>query len=312
MKVFRSLDEIVPDAQGSAVTIGKFDGVHTGHLAIVQKLTAAAKDRGLETTVFTFDENPLQLFAPEKCPTPLTSPAQRLRELERIGVATAVMVPFTQELAALSAEDFVQGILVNRLNARYITVGSDFRFGRGGKGDVELLTQLGNEHGFEVEVISDVIGDGGDRVSSTMIRNALTIGDVTHATELLGRLPRVSGTVVRGDARGCEIGFPTANIDSDIEGLVPADGVYAGWLTHKDSRYLSSISIGTNPTFEGERARRVEAYVLDETLDLYGQTVHVDFVEQLRPTLKFSSADELIQQMHRDVEQTRQVLRNSE
>jgi len=311
MRVFRSIGEIVPDPQGTAVTIGKFDGVHAGHAAIIRELSAAAKTRGITSTIFTFDENPLRLIAPDQCPEALTSPTQRLSELERMGVDCAVMVPFDHMLAGLAADEFVQQVLCDRLNAKYVLIGRDFRFGKGGFGDVARLSELGDALGFEVEVLADVIDDHGNRVSSTMIRDALTVGDVAYAAELLGRPPRVSGTVVRGDARGREIGFPTANIGGEIEGFIPADGVYAGWLMFNDLRYPSAVSIGTNPTFAGERERRVEAFVLDETIDLYDQWVDIDFVEQLRATLKFSSAGELIEQMHLDVAKTREVLRNS-
>lgn len=312
MRVFRSLDEIQPSERGAAVAIGKFDGVHAGHLGILRALAAAAAERSLDTVVFTFEENPLSVLAPESCPVALTSPNQRVAELERAGVETTVMVPFDADLSELSAETFAQSVLVNRLNAKYVAVGSDFRFGKGGEGDAQLLGELGERLGFEVEIPDDVLSDEGLRVSSTTIREALNTGDIAVATQLLGRYPRVTGIVVQGDARGREIGYPTANVDGDLEGLVPADGVYAGWLFHNEHRYPSAISIGTNPTFAGERARRVEAFILDETLDLYFERVHVDFVSQLRPTLTFSSVEELIQQMDLDVLKTRQVLHNSE
>lgn len=311
MKIFRTIGEIHPPAKeyaGTAVTIGKFDGVHGGHRAILHELTEVAESRNLRTVVITFDQNPLSVLKPEICPPALSSPNQRLEWLEEAGVNAVAMIPFNREFSQLTAEEFVQQILVDSLHAGYVIVGSDYRFGQGGLGTVEVLRSLGDRFGFEVDIVEDVLGDAGQRVSSTMVRHALAEGDVTHAAELLGRYHRVTGTVVPGDARGRTIGFPTANIDGDLEGFVPVDGVYAGWLVHGDTTYPSAISIGTNPTFEGERNRRIEAFVIGHELDLYDARVHVDFVELLRPTLKFESVDELIAQMNVDVLQARELL----
>lgn len=311
MKIFRTVGEVYPpDAQyaGTAVTIGKFDGLHTGHTAILRRLAEIAEQRNLRTIAITFEQNPLSVLRPELCPPALSSPQQRLEWLDQAGVHAVAMIPFDLEFAGLSPEEFVQNILVDSLRAGYVIVGSDYRFGKGGQGTVETLRELGKKYDFEVEVVEDVIGDAGRRVSSTMVREVLIEGNVTRATELLGRFPRVTGIVVRGDARGREIGFPTANIGGEIEGFVPADGVYAGWLIRDDMTYPSAISIGTNPTFEGVRQRRVEAYVMDHTLDLYGARVHIDFVKFLRSTLKFESVDELIAQMNVDVADARDVL----
>lgn len=311
MKIFRTVAEVYPpDAQyaGTAVTIGKFDGLHTGHRAILAELSRVAEQRNLRTIAITFEHNPLSVLRPDDCPPALSSPQQRLDWLEQAGVHAVAMIPFDREFSQLTPEQFVKGILVDALRAGYVIVGSDYRFGAGGSGTVETLRELGAKYGFEVDVVEDVIGDAGKRVSSTMVREALIEGDVTHATELLGRFPRVTGVVVQGDARGREIGFPTANVGGDIEGFVPADGVYAGWLVHDATTYPTAVSIGTNPTFEGVRDRRVEAYVMDHTLDLYGARVHVDFVKFLRSTLKFESVDELITQMNVDVANARDVL----
>lgn len=311
MKIFRTVAEVYPpDAQyaGTAVTIGKFDGLHTGHTAILRRLAEIAEQRNLRTIAITFEQNPLSVLRPELCPPALSSPQQRLEWLDQAGVHAVAMIPFNREFAQLSPEEFVQNILVDSLRAGYVIVGSDYRFGNGGQGTVDTLRELGEKYAFEVEVVEDVIGDAGRRVSSTMVREALVEGNVTHATELLGRFPRVTGVVVQGDARGREIGFPTANIGGEIEGFVPADGVYAGWLVNEETTYPAAISIGTNPTFEGERDRRVEAYVIDHTLDLYGARVHIDFVKFLRTTLKFESVDELIERMHVDVLDARDEL----
>lgn len=308
MRIIRELSQLGHGGRGSAISIGKFDGVHRGHLAIIKRLKTVAAERNLASVVFTFESNPLQFFRPDICPRRLSSPEQRLEILSDLGLDEAVMVPFDEDFASLDAEYFVKQILAADLNARYVIVGADFRFGKGGAGNPELLRRLGAELGFVVEVVEDVIGDAGARVSSTMIRQALEAGDVTHATELLGRHPRVTGTVVAGDARGRELGFPTANVAGDVAGFVPADGVYAGWMLHAGKFFPSAISIGTNPTFEGERESRIEVYVLDHELALYGERVSVDFVQMLRPTLAFESVDELLTQMNADVLATREIL----
>jgi len=308
MRVFRSLDSIASGDRGSAVAIGKFDGVHSGHQAILRDLTRVARDRALQTVVFTFETHPLQVIAPERCPLPLTSPEQRLTQLERAGVDLVVMIPFDRQFSEMSPDDFVADILVERLGVKYVSVGEDFRFGQGRQGTVDLLETLGRKYDFEVHRITDVVGDRGVRVSSTLIREALDAGDVTLAAHLLGRPPCVAGTVVQGDARGRELGYPTANIGGDVQGFIPGDGVYAGWLTAGEQRYPAAISIGTNPTFEGVEERRVEAYVIDASLELYGETVTVDFVEHLRGMERFDTVDALIAQMDADVARARQVL----
>lgn len=308
MKIFRSLDE-VPDAFGpSAITIGKFDGVHSGHRAVIRRLCEVAADRGLTTTVITFDRNPLELIAPEKCPASLVSNDQKLDLLAGTGIDATLMVPFDRALADLEPEQFVQRILVDRLHAAAVLVGSDFRFGHRGAGDVEMLRTLGEQHGFVVELIDDVRPEHGRRVSSTWIRELLAQGDVAHATELLGHVPAVRGIVVHGAARGRELGYPTANLSPESEGLIPADGVYAGWLTDGDETYPAAISVGNNPTFEGVPHKQVEAYVLDRELDLYGHCVAVSFVQRIRGMVAYHGVEPLIAQIADDVEQARGIL----
>lgn len=312
MKTVRTLGAIeteLGEAQrASAVSIGKFDGVHRGHIAIIEKLKAVAAQRELQTVVFTFDAHPLSVINPERVPRPISSPNQRLEVLAEAGVDVTVMIPFDKRFSELTPREFVRDVLVGMLSTRYVIVGSDFRFGHGGTGNVALLRTLGAEYGFDVEEVEDVLGDAGDRVSSTMIRDALAEGNVSHASELLGRPPRVTGIVIQGDQRGRDLGFPTANLGGEIEGFVPADGVYAGWFHVAGHTYPTAVSIGTNPTFEGVRERRVEAYVIDQNVSVYGERVSVDFVRLIRSTLVFESVDQLINQMHQDVEQTREIL----
>jgi riboflavin kinase/FMN adenylyltransferase len=308
VRIFHEVDEI-PDGWGpSAVTIGKFDGVHTGHRAVIDRLRAVAAERGLVSTVITFDRNPLEVLAPEKCPASLVSNAQKLDLLAATGVDATLMVRFDRALADLPPEEFVHRILVDRLHARAVLVGSDFRFGARGAGDVALLRRLGETYGFAVELIDDVRPEHGRRVSSTWIRELLADGDVGHAAELLGSAPTVRGLVVHGAARGRELGFPTANLSPESEGLIPADGVYAGWLTDGGRRYPAAISVGNNPTFEGVPQKQVEAYVLDRELDLYDHTVEVSFVERIRGMVAYTGVEPLIAQIADDVQQARRIL----
>ncbi|MFF1572061.1 bifunctional riboflavin kinase/FAD synthetase [Leifsonia sp. NPDC058292] len=308
MKLFRSLDD-VPDGFGpSAVTIGKFDGVHTGHRAVIGRLCEVASELGLVSTVITFDRNPLEVLAPDKCPLALVSVEQKLDLLAGTGVDATLLVTFDRALAGLEPEEFVHRILVDRLHARAVLVGSDFRFGHRGAGDVAMLRELGEKYGFTVYLIDDVRPEHGRRVSSTWIRELLADGDVAHAGELLGHIPTLRGVVVHGAKRGRELGFPTANLSPESEGLIPADGVYAGWLTDAGERYPAAISVGNNPTFEGVPQKQVEAYVLDKDLDLYDHHVEIAFVERIRGMVAYSGVEPLIAQIAADVAEARRIL----
>ena len=302
--------ESVPAGFGpSVVTIGKFNGVHVGHLAMIRRTRELAAERQALSVVLTFDRHPAALLHPESVPEDITGLNRRLELLEQAGIDATLILPFTQELAALSAREFVSRILSDGLSAVAIVVGQDFRFGFRAEGSVQTLRELGAEFGFEVIVIPDVTPEGTERVSSSLIRGLLESGDVSRANRLLGRVHAMRGLVVHGDARGRELGFPTANLSHEATGLIPADGVYAGWLIDQDAqRYPAAISIGTNPTFPGERHRRVEAFVIDETLDLYDHDVIVEFVECLRGMTAFDSIDALINQMSEDVVAARVVL----
>lgn len=308
MIVFRTLDDVPAGFGPSAVTIGKFDGVHTGHRAVISTLDREALQQGLTATVITFDRNPLELLAPEKCPPALTGIEQKLDLLAGTGIAATLLLTFDRQTADLSPEAFVESILVDRLHARVVLVGADFRFGARGAGDVAMLEALGERFGFVVHLIDDVRPEGGRRVSSTWIRDLLAEGDVAHAARLLGHVPAVRGVVVHGAARGRELGFPTANLSPESDGLIPADGVYAGWLTDEGVRYPAAISVGNNPTFEGVPQKQVEAYVLDEDLDLYDHRVEIAFVERIRGMVAFSGIEPLIAQITADVERARAIL----
>jgi riboflavin kinase/FMN adenylyltransferase len=325
-QVWRDLGEAPPGFGPSAVTIGNFDGVHRGHLAVLGRTVQAAKAHqaeGWRSVAITFAPHPLAVLHPERAPQPLSTVEHRLELLADTGLDAVLMLPFTAELAQWSPRRFVQDVMVNALGARQIVVGSDTRFGRLNAGDISTLRDLGTELGFAVDEVADLKTENADRRwSSTLARELIARGDVGEATEVLGRPHRVTGVVVHGDHRGRELGYPTANLTTDAIGAVPADGVYAGWLVRAGEdgepgvcarhdtgeRLPAAISVGTNPTFDGEE-RRVEAYVLDRTdLDLYGERIAVEFVERLRPTLRFDGIEPLIKQMNEDVARCREVL----
>jgi len=308
MRVLNGLDAVPADWPASAVSIGKFDGVHAGHRAVIGELKAHAGREGLAAVVVTFDRHPLALLNPDKCPAELVSVQQKLDLLGETGIDATLVLAFDTALASLPPEDFVRDILVDTLHARHVMVGRDFRFGARGAGDADLLTELGHRYGFDVRLIDDVMPHGERRVSSTWIRELLSAGDVRAATRLLGHTPTMRGVVVHGAARGRELGFPTANLSPEAEGLIPADGVYAGWLTDNGARYPAAISIGNNPTFDGVPQKQVEAYVLDQDIDLYDHVVEVAFVEHIRGMVAFTGIEPLIRQIEDDVLKTREIL----
>jgi riboflavin kinase/FMN adenylyltransferase len=308
MHLYTSLDQVPEGFGPSAVTIGKFDGVHSGHRAVIGELISLAQSQELVPTVVTFDRHPLALLRPESCPESLISNEQKIERLADAGVQATLILTFDRAFSQQTPEDFVKRVLVDALHARIVFVGSDFRYGTKGGGNVETLAAAGIHYGFEVHLVDDVRAREGRRASSTWIREELAAGHIREATELLGALPSVRSTVVHGEMRGRELGFPTANLKPDPEGLIPADGVYAGWLTVDGVTYPAAISVGNNPTFEGVPARQVEAYVLDQDIDLYGKTVEVAFVDRVRGMTKFDGIDELIAGIGSDVLRVREIL----
>ena len=303
----------VPDGWGrSVVTIGEFDGVHTGHQRIVRRAAGLAGELELPVVVVTFDPHPDEVVRPGSHP-PLLSTARRRGELlAGLGVDAVLLLPFTLEFSRLGPDEFVQAVLVDRLHAARVVVGENFRFGHRAAGNVALLGELGEKYDFAAEGVP-LLAEAGETVSSTGIRARLAAGDVTGAARDLGRPHRVEGIVARGHRRGRSLGFPTANLETLPHTAIPADGVYAGWLASLDpagieeERWPAAISIGTNPTFDG-RERTVEAYALDrDDLDLYGAHVAIDFAARLRGTVRFDSVGELVTQMRRDVDAAREI-----
>ena len=311
MQLFEGLATVPRDFGPSAVTIGKFDGVHAGHLAVIGELKAAAAERGLLATVVTFDRHPLSLLAPDKCPEALVSNKKKTELLEAAGVDATLVLAFDRAFSEQQPVDFVKSVLVDALHASVVFVGEDFRFGVRGSGDVALLDSLGREYGFEVRHIREIVvetGAAGQRASSTWIRQLLDAGDVADAAGPLGRLHSIRSTVVHGEQRGRSLGYPTANLSPDLEGFIPRDGVYAAWATIDGQRHGAAVSIGNNPTFEGVPQKQVEAHLLDHTEDLYGKTIELEFVDYIRSMNKFDSAAALADQMRVDEERIRDIL----
>ncbi|MEV4542537.1 riboflavin kinase / FMN adenylyltransferase [Micromonospora echinaurantiaca] len=292
----------------SVVTIGVFDGVHRGHQATIGHAVARARELGVKSVVVTFDPHPAEVVRPGSHPAVLTEPARKAELIEALGVDVLCVVPFTPEFSRLPAEAFVHDVLVEHLHAALVVVGDNFRFGHRAAGDVALLERLGRTFGFGVEA-GPLVAEAGTVFSSTYIRSCVDAGDVGAAAAALGRPHRLEGVVVRGDQRGRELGFPTANLLCHRYAAVPADGVYAARLVRRGQRepLAAAVSVGTNPTFSG-RERRVEAYALDFTGDLYGERLALDFVAHLRGQIRFDAVEPLIAQIEQDVERTRRAL----
>ncbi|MFJ9697737.1 bifunctional riboflavin kinase/FAD synthetase [Kitasatospora sp. NPDC101183] len=310
MQRWRGLEEIPGDWGRGVVTIGSFDGVHRGHQLIIGRAVERACELGLPSVVVTFDPHPREVIRPGSHP-PLLAPHPRRAELiAELGVDAVLVLPFTTAFSQESPETFVQQVLVDALHAKVVIEGPNFRFGHRAAGDVALLAELGRADDFEVEVVDlQVCGTAGDGepFSSSLIRRLVGSGDMAGAGEVLGRPHRVEGVVVRGAQRGRELGYPTANVETVPHSAIPADGVYAGWLTAEGERMPAAISVGTNPTFDGT-ARTVEAYAIDRVgLDLYGLHVAVDFLAYLRGMEKFDSIDALLDRMADDVKRAREL-----
>jgi len=296
-----------PDQRMSVVVIGNFDGVHRGHTALIRAARDSEPDARL--VAVTFWPHPMTVVRPDQAPPLLTSLARREELLRAAGVEEVVVVEFTAEVAGWSPAEFVD-IVLRPLRPRRVVVGANFRFGFRAAGDIHTLAELGRGS-FEVLALP-LVTDGTQPSSSTAIRHAVAEGDFGRVRELSDSPFRVTGVVVRGEQRGRELGYPTANIPIEPGMAVPADGVYAGWLIRLDQpdapRWPAAISVGTNPTFDGVE-RRVEAYVLDrDDLELYGVEVAIEFYTRLRGQVKYAGREALISQMHADVEQTRHLL----
>ncbi|MFC4513134.1 bifunctional riboflavin kinase/FAD synthetase [Streptomyces ehimensis] len=311
MQRWRGLEDIPQDWGRSVVTIGSYDGVHRGHQLIIGRAVERARTLGVPSVVVTFDPHPSEVVRPGSHP-PLLAPHHRRAELiAELGVDAVLVLPFTAEFSKLSPAEFVVKVLVDKLHAKLVVEGPNFRFGHRAAGNVDFLQELGGTYDFDVEVIDlHVSGEagGGLPFSSTLTRRLVAEGDVAGAMEILGRPHRVEGVVVRGAQRGRELGFPTANVETLQHTAIPADGVYAGWLTVDGEAMPAAISVGTNVQFDATE-RTVEAYAIDRVgLDLYGMHAAVDFLAYLRGMEKFASIDALLDRMAQDVKQARDLV----
>ncbi|GAA2782674.1 bifunctional riboflavin kinase/FAD synthetase [Saccharopolyspora taberi] len=317
--------EQIPGGWGRCVvTIGVFDGIHRGHQQLISHAVRQARGRNLPCVLLTFDPHPAEVVRPGSHPAQLTTLPRRAELAEELGVDVFCVLPFTPEVSRIPADQFAHEVLVERLHAALVVVGENFRFGHKAAGDIAVLNQLGERFGFEVEsdhlltgpALRDGAADGSVTFSSTYVRSCIDAGDVGAAAAALGRHHRLEGIVVRGAGRGGkDLGFPTANLSTPAFAAIPADGIYAAWFTHRrrgatepGPALPAAVSIGSNPTFSGTE-RTVEAFVLDVDADFYGEHVELDFVRRLRGQVRFDSADDLIEQMNRDVAQVREILR---
>ena len=284
------------------LAVGIFDGVHAGH----QQIIAAAKIQG-EVTVMTFDPHPTSVVAPERTPSQLMSTKDRIQLLKAAGASFVEVVNFTKEFSLLSPDQFIEDVLVGRFGAEHVVIGENFNFGHKAQGTPKYLSEVGPKYGFGVSIVK-LQEDRGSTISSTRIRSLIIDGQIERANELLTRMFYLKGQVVHGEKRGREIGYQTANLGLHSLATIPADGVYAGWLSVGSSRWPAAISIGTNPTFPGVRGRQVEAYAIDQIdLELYDQDATVEFGFRLRDTLKFDGLPALLEQMKKDCDQAREL-----
>ena len=289
-----------PMSETTSVTIGVLDGVHRGHRALLAQL-----DEALVRVVLTFDPHPLEILRPGTPPRLITTIGERIDLLGSAG-ADVVGVLDLSEIKEQTPEQFVSEVLVGRVNARHVVVGADFRFGKDRAGDLELLRRTGKEHGFSVEPI-ELVEDLGAPISSSRIRGLIESGHVDEAADLLGSRFTLTNTVVGGDKRGRDIGFPTANLQPPPRKLIPATGVYACFVRVRDEVHPAAVNVGVRPTFGGEELL-IEAYILEFSGDIYDEQLTVEFVEYLRPELRFEDVEALVAQMGMDVSRSRDIL----
>ena len=299
MEIYRSLEEVPAVSHGRAVAVGTFDGVHLGHRRVIQAALEWARANDASASVVTFDPHPLQVLQPDDPPQLLTTSDIKADLVAGLGVDELVMIPFTEEFSRLEANTFCEDVLARTLTTRHVSVGENFRFGYGARGNAALLQDRPE---FETEIVPLVMHDGAV-VSSSRIRELLAGGDVSAAADLLGAPFQLEGKVVRGDERGRDLGVPTANVAPPAGLVVPGRGIYAGRALDR----AAAISIGVRPTFEDDGRILVEAHLLDFDGDLYDRTLRLAFLERLRDELRFDSADELVEQMQRDIERVRAV-----
>lgn len=311
MKIFHHLEDLEgPCRDGSCMTLGVFDAVHRGHQELIGRARDQAKKLGVHSLVFTFERHPLALLAPVHCPPTLTQPADRAALIEKLGVDLCLLLRFTPEIAEVSAEEFIEKILVGICRIRFLVCGQDFSFGQGGKGDIQLLKEMSASFGYDIQICPS-IDHGSSTISSTRIRDLLISGKVSEVVPMLERRYDFTSEVVTGDQRGRQIGFPTANLMPEANQLIPADGVYAVLVEaggqDNERIYGGMLNIGSRPTFEGA-GRSIEVHIFDFSGELVGERIRMEFVERVRDERKFGSVDELVEQLKDDEKTCRRIL----
>ena len=308
MSADRTPADGAPVAAPSVVTVGTFDGVHRGHRLVLDRLVAGARARGLRGVLVTFEPHPLYVVNPRAAPPLLSVGDEKLEALASTGLDEVAVVPFTPQLAAYEAEQFVDAVLIQRFAMRELFIGHDHGFGRGRTGDVAVLERLGRERGFGVHVVPPVDGRDGKPVSSTSIRRAIAGGDLARAADGLARPYSVAGTVVHGSARGADLGFRTLNLGAlPVSKLLPPDGVYAVRAQTNSGTFGGMMNVGGRPTFD-EHDRVLEAHLFDATGDWHGSRVRLDFIARIRAVMRFAGPEELVRQLRRDEETARILL----
>lgn len=304
---YRSLDDLKLDR--SWLTIGVFDGVHRGHQVILNRLVKGAHAEGLPAVVVTFFPHPVVVLKNIQDPVYLTMPDERAELLASLGVDEVVTLEFNRQTASLSAADFMAWMKA-RLGIVHLCAGYDFALGRDREGTLPVLKQLGDQLGYSVSVVEPLIDPHHETISSSRIRDLIAQGDIKTAADLLGRRYSIDGIIAHGDGRGHDLGFPTANIAVPEQRLSPGFGIYTTWINLRGERLPSVTSIGVRPTFEHQPVEpRIETHILDLSgdPDLYGQAVRLEFVEYLRPELRFEQIQALIDQIHQDIQHSREV-----
>ncbi|CEO87335.1 bifunctional riboflavin kinase/FAD synthetase [Syntrophaceticus schinkii] len=301
MVIFGGMEKMPVQERQLVVALGNFDGVHRGHQQLLRQMTAYAQKNNALAAVILFQPHPQQVLNPSKCPKLLLDTDKKIELLEKQGVQGIFIVPFDIDFASLAPEEFIDKILVGKLQVTGVFVGYDYRFGRTAEGTPELLRELGKQKGFYVEVVPPVLSME-TPISSTLVRKALSTGDIRWAKELLGYWPVLRGKIMTGDQRGRKLGFPTANIHVSDELLVPQNGVYAGEALIQGKHYLTVTNIGVHPTFGSSRQELIEAHLLDFQGDIYHEDIEISLFERMRDERKFESPDLLIKQIRKDIE----------
>jgi riboflavin kinase/FMN adenylyltransferase len=308
MQVFHGIEAIQHKFKNPAITIGNFDGVHMGHQALFRRVKQWAGELNGESIVVTFDPHPMEVLFPKKAPSFITSHRQKLELIASCGIDATIVIPFNHEFAQISAREFVEVILVEKIGTRAIVVGNDYRFGHSRVGDIPFLRQLGEQYGFKVEIVTAIRMDD-IPVSSTSIRQMIANGNIREANMLLGRPFEVSGTVIEGRKRGVGLGFPTANIRMPAVAS-PRTGVYVVEAEVDGKRYGGAANLGYNPTF-GDVELSLETHLFDFNQDIYGKPITIRFIDRLRDEKRFSGPEELRSQIEKDVETAKRILKSS-